>query len=415
MHLDLNSCFATAEQQAYPVLRNKPLVIAAYTTPGGCIVAPSIEAKRLGIKTGMTVRDAKLICPEVIVRDPDPQLIRDVHLKFRNVLKDYSPDVTVKSIDELVIDFEGTLALKRGLVSLARDIKKRVRKEVGEWILVNIGIATNRFLAKLAASLHKPDGLDVIDCHNLKEVYKAVSLTDLNGISTRYQARLNSVGIFTPLDFLNTSLDTLKQQIFQSINGYYWYLRLRGWEIDAVPFGRKSYGQSYALKEQTDDPQKLIRLLMKLTEKMGRRLRRNNFCAYGIHVSLVYTDMTFWHMGRTFQIPLYSTNDLYKKVIWVFNQQARLPAGQAGQKKVRDLAVSCFHLATTRPEQLDLFDSQVSKNKKIAKAIDAVNDKYGEFVVTPALMMDMDRVIIDRIAFGGVKELEDIYTKNVLI
>lgn len=412
MHLDLNSCFATAEQQAYPVLRNKPLVIAAYTTPGGCIVAPSIEAKRLGIKTGMTVRDAKLICPEVIVRDPDPQLIRDVHLKFRNVLKDYSPDVTVKSIDELVIDFEGTLALKRGLVSIAADIKKRVRKEVGEWILVNIGLSTNRFLAKLAASLHKPDGLDVIDCHNLKEVYKAVSLTDLNGISTRYQARLNSAGIFTPLDFLASSLDTLRNQVFQSINGYYWYLRLRGWEIDAVPFGRKSYGQSYALKEQTDKTQKLIRLLMKLTEKMGRRLRRNNFCAYGIHVALVYTDMTYWHMGRTLQLPLYSTSDLYKKVIWVFNRQPCLSGRQAQQKKVRDLAVSCFHLEKTDPEQLDLFDSEVSKNKKIARAVDAVNDKYGEFVVTPALMMDMDRVIIDRIAFGGIKDLEDLYAKE---
>ena len=402
MHIDLNSCFASAEQQAYPVLRGKPLVIAAYTTPGGCVVAPSVEAKQFGIKAGMTVRDARLLCKDIIVRDPDPQLIRDIHLKFRKVLSDYSPNLTPKSIDELVIDFEGTLSFKRGLVEIGKEMKQRIKKEVGEWISCNIGIATNRFLAKLAASLHKPDGLDIVTDKNLREVYASRTLTDLNGINTRYEARLNACGIFTPLQFLNASLDILKKRVFKSINGYYWYLRLRGWEIDAVEFARKSYGQSYALKEQTDDPKKLIRLLMKLCEKMGRRLRKRNYQAYGIHVALVYTDMTYWHMGRTLQIPLYSTADLYRKAVWIFNRQPQ-------QKKVRDLAVSCFHLESTQPEQLDLFDSEMKNNKNVIKAVDAINDKYGELIVTPALMMGMKNVIIDRIAFGGVSELEDIY------
>ncbi|OGG00253.1 hypothetical protein A2153_04760 [Candidatus Gottesmanbacteria bacterium RBG_16_38_7b] len=405
MHIDLNSCFATAEQQAYPPLRGRPLVIAAYTTPGGCVVAPSIEAKKWGIKTGMTVRDAKLLYKDVIVRDPDPQLIRDVHLKFHKVLADYSPEVFPKSIDELVIDFEGTHVFKRGLVEIAREIKQKIRQEVGEWISCNIGIATNRFLAKLAAGLHKPDGLDTISHKNLREVYAGRTLTDLNGINTRYQARLNTYGVFTPLDFLEASLDILKKQVFASINGYYWYLRLRGWEIDAIDFNRKSFGQSYALKEQTDDPRQLIRLLMKLCEKMGRRLRGNNYRAYGIHLALVYTDMTYWHMGRTLQIPLYTTSDLYKKAVWILNQQ---PVW----KKVRDLSVSCFHLEETQPEQLDLFESEMAKNKKVTTAVDEINNKYGEFVITPALMMDMDKEIIDRIAFGQVKELEDLYARR---
>src|SRR3989344_4286337 len=153
MHIDLNSCFATSEQQAYPILRGKPLVIVAYTSPNGCVVAPSIEAKKLGIKTGMTVRDARLLCKDVIVRDPDPELIRDVHQKFKNVLKNFSPVIVPKSIDEIVIDFQNTLALKRGLIEIAKEIKQQIRKDVGEWISCNIGIATNRFLAKLAASL----------------------------------------------------------------------------------------------------------------------------------------------------------------------------------------------------------------------------------------------------------------------
>jgi DNA polymerase-4 len=86
MHVDLNSCFATIEQQANPLLRGKPMVVAAYDSPNGCVVAPSIEAKRYGIKTGMTVRDARLLYPRVIVRTPDPSKYRYVHLKFRNIL-----------------------------------------------------------------------------------------------------------------------------------------------------------------------------------------------------------------------------------------------------------------------------------------------------------------------------------------
>src|SRR3954452_17409953 len=86
-----------------PLLRGKPIVVAAYNSPNGCVVAPSIEAKQYGIKTGMTVRDAKLLCPTVIVRKPNPDLYRAVHLQFRRIFRDYSPDVTPKSIDEVTV------------------------------------------------------------------------------------------------------------------------------------------------------------------------------------------------------------------------------------------------------------------------------------------------------------------------
>ena len=100
VHVDLNSCFATVEQQAHPSLRGKPVVIAAYVTDRGCILSPSIEAKKLGIKTGMKVYEAKKIYPNVIVRDTDPIIVRDVHSKFMKIFGDYSPHVIPKSIDE---------------------------------------------------------------------------------------------------------------------------------------------------------------------------------------------------------------------------------------------------------------------------------------------------------------------------
>jgi len=400
MHVDLNSCFATIEQQANPLFRGKPLVVAAYNSPKGTVVAPSIEAKRFGIKTGMKVMEAKILYPNVIVRTPDPAKYRAVHLLFRKIFKDYSPAVAPKSIDEAVIDFTQTLALyNRTLPDIGREIKRRFRAEIGEWMICSIGISTNRFLAKLAASLKKPDGLETIDHTNVLDVYQRVSLLDLNGINTRYEARLNAAGIFTPMEFFQASVDTLKKQVFQSINGYYWYLRLRGYEIDQVDFGRKSFGNTYALGKQTNEPRELARLLMKLCEKTGRRLRKAGYEAQGVHVACVYTDFSSWHTGRKVEQPLYTTRDIYIKALRLLNQSGYT-------KRVRNLAVSVYDLIPHHSEQQEMF---ASRSHAVAEAMDKINDKYGEFVITPALMMGMDDTIIDRIAFGGVKELEELY------
>ncbi len=403
MHIDLNSCFATVEQQAYPHLRNKPVVIAAYISPRGFILSPSIEAKKLGIKMGMTVADAQRIYRSVIVRPPDPPKYRTVHMQFRKIFSDYSPSVVPKSIDEAVLDFtESRVLFKKDLVGIAKEIKQRMRQEIGEWISCSIGISTNRFLAKLGASLHKPDGLDVITHENLLDVYNSVKLMDLCGINVHYQARLNINRILTPVDFLNTPLETLWKKVFRSICGYYWYVRLRGHEIDSVDFERKSYGHSYALPKFTANMKDLSRLLMKLTEKMGRRIRNAGFTAKGIHVSCLYADGTYWQESKTFDIPMYTTQELFVKAHWLLTQQPE-------KKPVRNLAVSCFHLRVATSVQLDMFDVNANRKRKLSDALDKINDRYGEFVITPALMMDMDKTIIDRIAFGGVRDIESLY------
>ncbi len=397
MHIDLNSCFATITQQAFPHLRGRPLVIAAYITGGGCILSPSIEAKKLGIKTGMRVRDAKTIYPDVIVRESDPELIRDVSTNFMKICGEYSPDVTPKSVDELVINFSGLKNYhKKTLVQIGSEIKKRFREEIGEWISCNVGIATNRFLAKLASSLHKPDGLDLIDYTNMKSVYSTVGLTDLHGINIRYQARLNASGIFTPLDFFATQDSILRNQIFKSIVGHYWYMRLRGWEVDDFKTERKSFGQEYSLGEKTNDSEKLISLIMMLTEKMGRRLRSSDKTASGIHLGLLYDDWNYWHRGRKFEEHLYTTAELFKKIIVIFQEQ---PV----KKIVRKISVACFDLSPNDSQTLSLFEDSIEKKRKVSLAVDRINDRWGEYVITPAIMIKSKKTILDRIAFGSLR------------
>ncbi len=393
MHIDLNSCFATVEQQSHPHLRGKPIVIAAYPTNSGCILAPSIEAKKFGIKTGMRVGEGKKLFSDLIVRTADTILIRDVHQKFKKICLDYSPDVVVKSIDEVVINFSETPALNRGLVNIGREIKKRFRTEIGEWISCNVGISTNRFLAKTAASLHKPDGLDVIDYKNLEKVYERLSLTDLHGINTRFEYRLNQAGIYNPLDFLKTPDHILRKVVFKGITGHYWFLRLRGHEVDDFTSSRKSFGQDYALVKKTKDVNELKKIIIKLCEKMGRRLRESKNCASGFHLGLVYDDWTYWHKGHKFREYSYTTQEIFSNIMKIFYQQPE-------SKMVRKVAVSCFDLQSIANMTLSLFETDVEKKRFLSNALDKINDRYGEYVIYPGLMMDMKNTILDRIAFG---------------
>src|SRR3989344_6324306 len=294
MHIDLNSCFATIEQQANPKLRGKPIAVAAYTTPSGCILAPSVEAKRFGIKTGMRVKEGKLLCPELIVLSSDPAKYRDVHLKLRQLISSYTNNFSPKSIDEFVLDLEGYPSFTKGMREIGREIKARIKKEIGDWLTVSIGIAPNRFLAKTAAGLKKPDGLDEINKSNFWEIFSKLKLTYLCGIAKQNSARLGSFGIYTVLDFYNADIRTLKNT-FHSVVGYDWHLRLRGWEIDDVQFGRRSYGNSYALPKPLYKKEDLAPILQKLVEKTGFRLRRAGYKTSGVHVAILYRDGNFWH------------------------------------------------------------------------------------------------------------------------
>lgn len=405
LHIDLNSCFATIEQQANPHLRGKPIAVAAYATANGCILAPSVEAKTYGVKTGMRVKEGKLLCPGLIVLPPDPWKYRNVHLALRKLLSNYTADFDPKSIDEFVLKLEGYPCLRSekwgvgtAMFEVGREIKKRIKREIGDWLTVSIGIAPNRFLAKVVSSLHKPDGLDEINKDNFLEIYKGLELTDLPYIKLRNAARLASMGIHSVLDFYNAPLWRLKAA-FESINGYYWYLRLRGWEIDDVVFGRRSYGNSYALPRPLVTPEELSPILSKLVTKMSARLRRAGYKARGVHVAVSFRDGSFWHKGVTYPKEFFDSRDIYKEAF-------KIMCHSPYKKPVRELAVSCFNLIKSSVAQLELFEDVVKK-AELTNSVDKINERWGDFLITPARMLKAKDNVPDRIAFGGVKELEE--------
>ena len=400
MHVDLNSCFATIEQQANPLYRKKPLAVAAYDSPRGMVIASSYEAKAKGIKLGVNVAEAREIDPNVIVLMPDPPKYREAHKRFREVLSDYTSAVVAKSIDEFVVDFQGSPAIREGrdLVDVGYEIKHRIKDHLGSYVTVNVGIGTNRFWAKTAAGLNKPDGLNVMSADNAVNIFSKLSLTDLCGINYRYEARLNTAGIYTPLHFLASSQDTLKKRVFKSIVGNQWFSRLRGWEVDNVVWDKKSVGHNYAIGRKTKDVNELSRLLMKLTYKVGRRLRKYGFSARGIYLSLGFQDGYSWSKGCDTHSLMYSHADIYRHA-------ERLLHEAYISDKATHISVAVYGLVQTEPEQLSIFGGTRMDGKALSDACDAINDKYGDYTVEPATMIGMEDLIIDRIAFGSVKDL----------
>jgi len=248
-------------------------------------------------------------------------------------------------------------------------------------------------LAKLAASLHKPDGLDLINYKNLLEIYSSIKLTDLNGIGTHFEFRLNQNRIMNPLNFFQAPEHFLRKSVFKGIVGHYWYLRLRGWEIDDYQSERKSFGQEYSLKEKTADPEKLKKIIMKLCEKMGRRLRLADQLASGIHLGILYRDYSHWHKGKKINKLINSTKNLFQEIMILFSLQPKI-------NTVSKISVSCFSLIENNNRQLTLLDLGEEKNNQISDALDKINDRFGEFTITPGIMVGMKDTVVDRIAFG---------------
>ena len=389
MHIDLNSCFASVEQQANHLLRGKPVAVAAYAKEYGCILAPSVEAKLWGVKTGMSVREGRELCPCLIVREADPPKYRQIHAQFKTLLDEYSDHVISKSIDEFCL----TVPTKTELVG--KEIRSRIKSEIGDWLRVSIGVSTNQILAKLASGLHKPEGFDIIDTTNYQDIYQGVVLQDFCGINRRNEARLHRVGIFTATQFYEASIQTLKSA-FESILGRYWYTRLRGYELDDILFQRRSYGQSYVLPR----PMEMTAwrpILAKLIAKAARRLREGGAQATGIGLALNFGDHTSWHITHQGDTAIYDDASLLTGALTLYNHA--VGAGLApARKPVKKVAVTCFGLIQDSGQLSCLVD--IAKQKALVASLDTLNDKWGEYSVTYGSFLGSNGHVKDAIAFG---------------
>lgn len=398
MHIDLNSCFATVEQQSRPMLRGRPVVIVNRRTEHTSIVTASYEAKALGVTVGMRVRDAKLLAPGLVALESDPAKYRFVYHRMMDIMKSYSAHVTMKSIDEGVIDFhQATEKMRlRSLDEIGYEIKQRLKDEIGCAMRCNVGIATNRFLAKTAAGLHKPDGLDVLTHENLRTTLETLKLTELTGIAGRNEHRLNAVGIYTPLQFLDASSETLHRMVFKSVLGEQWHQRLRGWEVDDVSHDMKTVGRQYVLEANDLSRVEIVQRLHHLCESVGSRLRSQNRVARGVFVYAKTYDRGYWHARKMHELPFFSDNAIYTQASLLF-------AG--APRHIKEIGISCYELCDDDDPQLSLFGDQVAREHRLVDAMDVINQRYGERVIHSADTLGTGRFVRQKIPFGSTRFL----------
>ncbi|MCX6728283.1 MAG: hypothetical protein NTV39_00735 [Candidatus Saccharibacteria bacterium] len=395
MHVDLNSAFASVEQQSRPMLRGKPIAVINRRTEHTAIVTASYEAKSAGVKVGMKFREAAKLVPGLIAVESDPPKYRYVYRKLMEILNSYSPNVVMKSIDEGIIDFHG-VPLQKTLVEIGYEIKKRLRVEVGCAMRCNVGIGPSRFLAKTAAGLHKPDGLDVVDATNLRAVYETMKLTDITGIASHMQRRLNAVSIFTPIQFLDTDVVALQKVVFKSINGIHWYQRLRGYEVDDRTTDVKTVGRQYVLENRNLTHAQIKARLHHLCESVGYRMRSQNKVARGVHIYIRTVDRKYWHTCRMSQIPFYSD-----KTINAIAQQLFLNA----PGNVQEIGIRCYELSNNDNPQVSLFNDEIVREQQLVGAIDDINQRFGDRTVHSADTLKTGEFIKTKIPFGSTRYL----------
>jgi DNA polymerase IV len=383
-HIDFNSYFATVEQQANPRLRGKPIGVTGGDRIERTVIgAASIEAKKFGVRTGMSIPDARSLCPQIILVQGDSDKYLATTKRFINILKDYSPYLEIFSIDECFLE----MTTPSDRIKIAEEIKQRIKEDVGEWIRCSIGISYNKLMAKLAGSLYKPDGLVIIEDEVAAQfILDHVELNDVCGIGFRIKKRLNNMGIYSfpqlrkiPKEYLIASFKSYGEVL---------YNMARGLDQNSVnPFYLKeevkSIGHRHTLSHNTDSVDEIKQLLYRLTELIARRLRAKRLVGRTVNFWIRYTDFT----GQGMQVTIQDTQDgleIFKASLKILN---KIWDGRS----IRMVGSSISNLSPENPHNLSLLEENL-RQEVIIKTLDQINDRYGEFTLERGVLLGSSKI-----------------------
>ncbi len=365
LHVDMNSYFATVEQQANPRLRGKPVGILK--APGrGCVIAASIEAKKYGVKTGMGVWDAQKLCPQIILVPSDMDKYFAVTTGLIKIISDYSPFVEVFSIDEAFIDVTDTLGLYAGgALEIALDIKRRIKEELGDWLKCSVGISHTRLLAKLGSEMQKPDGLTWLTPENYLSATEHLAVEEVCGIGFARTKYLHNKGLYTlgQARAVSGLLPEVEDLVYLRLNED---LSLTS-ELDPA----KSVSRSYTTYKALNSKSEILNLVRNLLEEACGKLREMKMVGRTFCLSLSGEE-GFW-ARKTVVTPTDDPLIIYDLLSKEYLKKPVLGVRKAGVW-ITNLVFSC---------QLSVF----GRREEMLKATDVVNKKYGLFTLYPASLL----------------------------
>ncbi len=379
LHCDLDAFYASVEQRDHPALLGKPVIVGGLPGTRGVVATCSYEAREYGICSAMPARQAYLLCPDAVFIVPDIKKYLAVSHHVFSILDKYSPLIEPISIDEAFLDVSGCHSLFGSSQEIAQMIKKDVLQEAG--LNISVGIAANKFLAKLATDLSKPNGLMVLGDKQVEEILPLLPVDKVWGIGSKTSSRLNKTGIYTIGDLLQFPYQQL-QKILGSNTEFYIKL-CRG--VDSRPVlsisERKSIGNEITFDHDLGQGDEIEQVFLELSCSVAYRLRQANLMAHTISIKLRTPDFKTFSRSHTLPQGINSDLLIYETAFSLYKN-----SGLAG-KRLRLIGLSCSKMLNTDIEQPSLFTDE---NDALTGIIDDLNEKFGSTVIKRARLLNKD-------------------------
>jgi DNA polymerase-4 len=416
LFVDLNSYFASVEQEVRPELRGRPVGVVPMMADTTCCIAASYEAKAFGVRTGTIVADAKRLCPDIVLVEARHEIYVDYHHRVVEAVESCVPVTAVCSIDEMACRLIGRERALRAALDLGIQVKQRIKERAGETLRCSVGIATNRYLAKVASDMEKPDGLVALPLDILPEALHRLTLRDLPGIGARTEKRLNEKGILTMDDLLALEREPAGE-IWGSVWGERLFHWLRGEDFDrAEADHQKSISHSHVLAPEMRTPEKAWAVAHKLLHKAAMRLRSGGLWASNIGLAIGFavprsenTPMSRFGVparGWRSEIKLAECQDNQTLIAALRRLWESRPSGTQYDHPYF-IGVQLNNLVPDRLHTLALFDGleEEQSRTRLLAAMDQLNDKYGMSTLAPAAMLAAYKAAPTRIAFNSIPDL----------
>jgi len=402
LFIDMNAYFASVEQQDDPRLRGKPIAVVPVEAETSCCIAASYEAKRMGVRTGTSVWEARKLCPGIILRVGRHDRYVEIHHEIVRAVGRCIPVSNIMSVDEMACHLMGDERQAEKASAIAMHIKREIRDTVGDYLTCSIGVAPNCMLAKVAGDMMKPNGLTVIRSEELPGALYKLQLTDFPGIGPRMEQRFQRFGVTNVPQLLNLSPAGMSLVWGSRVHGGRWYRLLRGEEVADIPTKRRTVSHSHVLPPEVRTEDGARGVLVRLIHKAAARLRTIDYWTAALSVTVKHRNGSRWDIGC--HLPrCQDTLNLLKAFAHMW--EARPP--NCGMPMQVGMVLSDLVPARTATPSLFEQDRQLTV---LSHAMDRVNRTFGKNAVHFGTLFGAEDSAPTRVSFTRIPEFNPAST-----
>ncbi len=382
LHVDMDAFYASVEQRDNPALRGKPVIVGGSAQGRGVVSAASYEARQFGVHSAMPASQAVRLCPQGIFVKPRMQHYAAISKQIREIMFGFSSLVEPIALDEAFIDVSGSVRLFGPADSIARQIKQSIKQQTG--LIASAGVAPNKYLAKVASDLDKPDGLVIVDPETINQFLDPLEITRIWGVGRACERKFAGMGVRTIGQLRALPLETLQRSF--GVNAEHFWQLARGIDGRSVVPDRESKSVSHETTFHSDINQREIleAWLLELVDQVARRMRRYQIRGRTIQLKIRFSDFHTITRAQTLAEPTWQTREL-----WETAKHILVKALEPQHRPVRLLGAGVSNLSTREARQMTLFEE--GENEKLGRldsAADEIRDKFGSSAVKRAAAME---------------------------